>query len=119
MEKPWDLLVISPHFEDGRALLQILESLPINVFRASTIEQAIEVLSRRSIRLVFCEEMLAHRSFPTLFASNRDVRQEIRLILDGRRYVLIDPLCGLMEGVVPEDQVECKGHDSLSHVRPN
>jgi hypothetical protein len=114
MEKEWDLLVVSTRVEDRSALLHILESLPVNVFIASTVEQAVEVLSCHTIRLVFCEEILAYSSFPNLFATIRDVHAEVRLMIDGHQYVLIDPLCRRMEGVFGEDVISRDGCDPSS-----
>lgn len=122
MEKQWDLLVVSTRSEDRKTFLQILDSLPVNVFIASTIDQAIEVLSNHTIRLVFCEETLAYGSFPNLLANMRDVRAEIPLVLNGHQYVLIDPLCRGMEEMLGGDEVGCDGRESVFFAtsgRPN
>lgn len=81
MEKQWELLVVSARLENRNALLRILDDLPANVFSASTVEQAHEVLATHSIRLIFSEELLPDGSYKDLLADIRTLRSHTRLIL--------------------------------------
>ena len=67
MFKPCDILVTSSRVEDRRALMNILDGLPINVFSSSTVKQAEEVMSQKKLALVFCDEHLPDGSYRELF----------------------------------------------------
>jgi DNA-binding NtrC family response regulator len=82
MEKEWDLLVVSSRLANRKALLHILDGLPVDVFTAATVRQAHEVLSRHPVRLVFCEEHFADGSY-------RDVLKTIHAEYPGLRLVLM------------------------------
>jgi DNA-binding NtrC family response regulator len=69
MDKSWDILVVSGRLENKRALLRILQPLPVSAFTASTVQQAHEVLSTHSIRVIFCEENFADGSYRDLLAA--------------------------------------------------
>jgi DNA-binding NtrC family response regulator len=71
MDKHWDILVVSARLENKRALLRVLQGLPVSAFTASTIQQAHEVLSTHSIRVIFCEENFADGSYRDLLAAVR------------------------------------------------
>ena len=71
MEALMELLVVSARLDNRRALLRILENLPVLVFSAATIEHAREVLATHSIGLVFCEEDFADGSYEDLLKSIR------------------------------------------------
>jgi DNA-binding NtrC family response regulator len=62
-KREWNALIVSASMENRKALLRILERLPVETFAAATIEQAQEVLSRHSIDLIFCEESLPDGSY--------------------------------------------------------
>jgi len=81
MEDRWGLLVVSVRLENRRALMHILEGLPVLVFTASTVEQAQDVLSNGLIRLVFCEECLSDGSYRDLLPSLRAMQTKTPLIL--------------------------------------
>ena len=81
MADQWGLLVVSDRWENKRALLRILSDLPLNVFTASKIEQAREVLAVHSLRMVFCEENFADGSYRDLLASIRTNHPKIQLVL--------------------------------------
>jgi DNA-binding NtrC family response regulator len=65
MKKDLDLLIISG-LENRKTLLQMLSGLSINVFNVSTIGQAQELLARKDIGVVFCEERLPDGTFRDL-----------------------------------------------------
>jgi DNA-binding NtrC family response regulator len=69
LDKSWDILVVSARLENKRALLRILQGLPVSAFTASTLQQAHEVLSAHSIRVIFCEENFADGSYRDLLAA--------------------------------------------------
>jgi len=64
--REWNALIVSASIENRKALLRILEGLPVDTFAATTIEQAREVLSRHSIDAIFCEESLPDGSYRQL-----------------------------------------------------
>ena len=66
MDKPWDILVVSARLENKKALLRILQGLPVSAFTASTVRQVHEVLSTHSIRVIFCEENFSDGSYRDL-----------------------------------------------------
>ncbi len=72
MQKPWRVLVVSSHLECRKTLLQILETLPIDVISCSNLEEAEEVLSRQPVELVFCDEYLPDGSFHDLIAGREN-----------------------------------------------
>jgi|SRR4030095_6809466 DNA-binding NtrC family response regulator len=81
MEKQWDVLMVSARPKNKRALLQILQGLPINVFTASTVQQAYEVLSSHSIRLIFSEENFPDGSYRDLLAAVHSGQTKTPLVL--------------------------------------
>jgi DNA-binding NtrC family response regulator len=81
MDKPWDILVVSARLENKKALLRILQGLSVSAFTASTLEQAHEVLSARSIRLIFCEENFADGSYRDLLSAVHTPQTRTPLVL--------------------------------------
>jgi DNA-binding NtrC family response regulator len=81
MDKHWDILVVSARLENKRALLRILQGLPVSAFTASTVQQAHEVLSTHSIRVIFCEENFADGSYRDLLATGRTLQIRTPLVL--------------------------------------
>jgi DNA-binding NtrC family response regulator len=59
----WSALIVSASIENRKALLRILDGLPVDTFVAATIGQAQEVLSCHSIEVIFCEESLPDGSY--------------------------------------------------------
>jgi two-component system response regulator PilR (NtrC family) len=72
MQKPWRVLVVSSHMECRKSLLQILDTLPIDVITCATLEEAEEVLGRQPFELVFCDEYLPDGSFHDLIAGREN-----------------------------------------------
>jgi DNA-binding NtrC family response regulator len=64
--REWDVLIVSARRENRKALLQIFEGLPLNIFTAATIEEAQEVLSSQLLEVIFCEEFLPDGSYRQL-----------------------------------------------------
>ena len=59
-------LVISPHLDVRRPLLQTLEALCADVVVCSSREQAEDVLSRQAVEIVFCDDHLPDGSYGDL-----------------------------------------------------
>jgi DNA-binding NtrC family response regulator len=81
MDKPWDILVVSARLENKRALLRILQGLPVSAFTASTVQQAHEVLSTHSIRVIFCEENFVDGSYRDVLAAVHTPQTRTPLVL--------------------------------------
>jgi len=81
MDQHWNILVVSAHLENRRAILRILDGLSVNAFAASTIQQALEVLGKQSIRLVFCEETFVDGTFRHLVASVNSTERKTPIVL--------------------------------------
>lgn len=81
MEKEWDLLVVSSRLENRKALLRILDGLPVDIFTAATIRQAHEVLAGHSIRLIFSEEHFADGTYRELLRTVRAQHPGLRMVL--------------------------------------
>ena len=62
----WDVLIVSARNENGKTLLRILGDLPVNVFFVTTIGQAREVLAKRCVEMIFCEEFLPDGTYREL-----------------------------------------------------
>jgi len=75
------VLVLSPHFEVRQRLHRTLEALPADVIACSTLAQAVEVLSRQSVDLVFCDEHLTEGSYGDLIDSNYSGRKFPRVVV--------------------------------------
>jgi hypothetical protein len=80
-DKHWDILVVSARLENKMALLRILQGLPVSAFTAPTVQQAHEVLSTHSIRVIFCEENFADGSYRDLLAAVRTSQIRTPLVL--------------------------------------
>jgi CheY-like chemotaxis protein len=80
-QREWPLLIVSSQPENRKALLHILEGLPVNTFLAGTISQAREVLSGRSIEIVFCEETLPDGSYRQLLEPLIEQHRMTRFVL--------------------------------------
>jgi DNA-binding NtrC family response regulator len=61
-----DVLIVSARIENTETLLRHLEKLLINIFIASTIEQAIDVSSCNPLDVIFCDESLSDGSYRPL-----------------------------------------------------
>lgn len=61
-----DVLVACTDPGNRSALVHMLESMSVNVFSCSTMNQISEVLSKQKVELVFCDEHLSDGSFRDL-----------------------------------------------------
>jgi hypothetical protein len=55
MKPPLQLLIVSSRIEAKKALLHIVEGLPVNAFTSPTIERGWEVLMNHPIDVIFCD----------------------------------------------------------------
>jgi DNA-binding NtrC family response regulator len=80
-----EVLVTSSELGNRRALIQVLEALSANVTSSSSIQQASEVLSKRPIELVFCDDQLSDGSYRDLLPAAR-IRQgqSVRVVVTTR-----------------------------------
>ena len=81
MENEVDVLIVSSRIVNRRTVLRTLEGLPVNTFSASTIDQALEVLSSHPLAIIFCEERVADGSYRDLLASIPNTRETNRFIV--------------------------------------
>jgi DNA-binding NtrC family response regulator len=68
MQTSWNILVASARLENRRALIRILDGLPVNVIASSTLNQARDVLTRQEIQLVFCDDCLPGGTYRDLLS---------------------------------------------------
>lgn len=68
MQSSWNILVASARLESRRALIRILDGLPVNVIASSTLSQARDVLTRQEVHLVFCDDCLPGGTYRDLFS---------------------------------------------------
>ena len=76
-----ELLIVSSRLEHKRALLQILDGLPLNVFAAGSVEQAEEALERHDISVIVCDERISDGTYHDVLALTADRKPKIEFIL--------------------------------------
>jgi len=81
MRPPLQLLIVSSRIETKRALLRIVEGLPINAFTSSTIERAWEVLMSKPIDVIFCDDRLPDGHYPDFLSAVRSEFRTARFVL--------------------------------------
>jgi DNA-binding NtrC family response regulator len=69
MSEQMQALIVSDRMTHLKSLLTILNTLPINVYVASTLRQAKAVLSSQSFAVVFCDERLPGGSYRDLLVA--------------------------------------------------
>lgn len=74
-------LIVSDRTSHVKSLVAVLGTLPTNVFVASTLRQAKEVLSRDAFALVFCDERLAGESYRELLYATNTNCNPLRLVV--------------------------------------
>ena len=77
MHHQLDALVVSERMEHVKSLVRILDGLTINVYVACSVKQALEVLCRQSLALVFCDERIPGGSYRELLQSGTDTFQSL------------------------------------------
>jgi DNA-binding NtrC family response regulator len=76
-----DALVVSDKMEHVQSLVRILDGLLTNVYVACTIKQALEVLGRQPLGLVFCDERISGGSYRELLSAGDARRRASRLVV--------------------------------------
>jgi DNA-binding NtrC family response regulator len=82
MSEQTHVLIVSDRMAHVKALLGILNTLPINVYVASTLKQAKSVLSSQAFAVVFCDERMPGGSYRELLGVPASAH-------DGRRSQLV------------------------------
>jgi len=77
-------LIASSHLECRRVLLRILKDLGVNAFASATLAEAEEVLSRKRVALVFCDDHLTDGSYRDLLRSLRTWKQSPHTVVTTR-----------------------------------
>src|SRR5215471_7713202 len=67
-----ELLIVSSRLETKRALLQILDGLPLNVYWVGTVEQAVDALEKHGIDVVLSDEHLSDGTYHDILALTID-----------------------------------------------
>lgn len=76
-----NLLIVSSHPENKRALLNILEGLPVDVYTTGTIEQAWEALLERPVDIILCDESLPDGNYREFLCAVRSEQRMIRFVV--------------------------------------
>src|SRR6516165_5165350 len=76
-----ELLIVSSRVETKRALLQILDGLPLNVYCAGTVEQAVDALEKHGINVVVSDEHLSDGTYHDILALTIDRLPKTQLIV--------------------------------------
>jgi DNA-binding NtrC family response regulator len=62
----WNVLIASSRLETRRALMCILDGLPVNTIASRTVAQAQKVLAKQQINIVFCDDVLPDGTYRDL-----------------------------------------------------
>ena len=75
MDEHTCVVVACSHMEDRTSLIHILESLSLDVISCSDMDQVHEVLSRRNVPLLFCDEHLSEGCLRDLVSADIPARR--------------------------------------------
>jgi two-component system NtrC family response regulator len=81
MKPPLQLLIVSSRIEAKKALLHIVEGLPVNAYTSPTIERAWEVLMDHPIDVIFCDERLPDGAYPDFLSAVRSDHKTTQFIV--------------------------------------
>jgi DNA-binding NarL/FixJ family response regulator len=81
MKPPLQLLIVSSRIEAKKALLHVVEGLPVNAYTSPTIERAWEVLMNHPIDVIFCDERLPDGTYPDFLRAVRSDHGTTRFIV--------------------------------------
>ena len=81
MTLPWEILVVSSDLENRRPLISILHQQGWDAVCASTIDEAMAVLTNETVGLVFCDQHLADGSYRDFLAASRYLRRTVRTVV--------------------------------------
>ena len=81
MIKGVEVLIVSSRLETKRILLQILDGLPLNVYCAGTVEQAVDALEKHGINVVVSDEHLSDGTYHDILALTIDRLPKTQLIV--------------------------------------
>ena len=75
------LLIVSSRLENKKALLNVVQGLPVDVHTSPTIEHAWEVLMGQPIDVIFCDERLPDGSYPDFLSAVRSEHPTTRFVV--------------------------------------
>jgi two-component system NtrC family response regulator len=81
MKPPLQLLIVSSRIEAKKALLHVVEGLPVNAYTSPTIERGWEVLMNHPIDVIFCDERLPDGTCPDFLCAVRSDHRTTRFIV--------------------------------------
>jgi DNA-binding NtrC family response regulator len=81
MTKAVELLIVSGRLETKRALLRILDGLPLNVYAVANVEQAEDALKQYGIEVVLCDEHFSDGTYHDVLALIVDRRPKVQFIV--------------------------------------
>jgi DNA-binding NtrC family response regulator len=84
MESYPHALVASSHLECRRLLLRILDDLRVNTLSSATLAETQDLLSRRGVALVFCDDRLTDGSYQDLLRTLRSWKKVPRIVVTTR-----------------------------------
>lgn len=76
-----NLLIVSSRLELKRTLLRILDGLPLNVYAASSAQQAGDTLEKQWIDVVLCDEHISDGTYHDVLAGTVERFPKIQFIL--------------------------------------
>lgn len=81
MRPPLHLLIVSSRIENKKALLNIVEGLPVDAYTSSTIERAWEVLMSQPIDVILCDDRLPDGHYPDFLNAVRSEHRMTRFVV--------------------------------------
>jgi len=81
MRPPLNLLIVSSRIENKKALLNIVEGLPVDAYTSPTIERAWEVLMSQPIDVILCDDRLPDGHYPDFLNAVRSEHRMTRFVV--------------------------------------
>lgn len=81
LEEHTYVVVACSNIEDRTSLIHILESLSLDAISCCDLDQVHEVLSRRNVPIVFCDEHLSEGCFRDLVSADTAGRKASRVVV--------------------------------------
>ena len=81
MRPPLHLLIVSSRIENKKALLNIVEGLPVDAYTSPTIERAWEVLMSQPIDVILCDDRLPDGHYPDFLNAVRSEHRMTRFVV--------------------------------------
>jgi DNA-binding NtrC family response regulator len=84
MRVPWEILIVSSDLESRRSLTAILGRQGLDPICASTITESIDLLSRESVGLAFCDQHLSDGDYRDFLAARDNLKSKLRVVVSSR-----------------------------------